>query len=91
VPGPGVTDGGDTSGGPCGVATVGICPVVPGPGATGVGDRSIGLFTTSVVAPTSTGAGPCVAILLSFSYDTDIYLDQGSNRSGGKNLDLVSI
>ena len=28
--------------------------------------------TTIVVVPISTGVGPCVAILLSFCYDTDI-------------------
>ena len=72
VPGPGVTGGGADSGGPCGVATVGIRPVVPGPGATGAGARSIGLVTIIVVVPVSTGVGPCVAILLSFSFYTDI-------------------
>ena len=61
VPGPGVTAGGADSGGPAGVATVGICPVVPGPAGTGVGLGTAGpgmLF---------------VAILSSFSCDTDIY------------------
>ena len=72
VPGPGVTDGGTDSGGPMGLGTVGICPVVPGPAGTGAGDRSIGLGVTSATAPVSTGAGPCVAILLSFCSDSDI-------------------
>jgi hypothetical protein len=85
VPGPGVTAGGADSGGPTGVATVGIRPVVPGPGATGAGARSIDLITT-VVVPMSTGVGPCVAILLSFSCYTDIYPDQGSNITAEKPL-----
>ena len=72
IPGLGVTEGGADSGGPAGFLTVGICPVDPGPGATAAGNRSIGLVTTSAAAPVSTGLGPCVAILLSFSYDTDI-------------------
>ena len=74
VPGPGATDGGADSGGPWGAVTVGICPVVPGPGGTGAGDRSSGLITTGTV-PVFTGAGPCVAIFVSFRYDSDIYLD----------------
>ena len=72
VPGPGVTAGGADSGGPTGLGTVGIWPVVPGPGATGAGARSIGLVTIIVVVPVSTGVGPCVAILSSFSCYTDI-------------------
>ena len=85
IPALGVTAGAAASGGPTGVLAVGICPVVPGPAGTGAGARSTGLVTAGVT-PVSTGAGTLVAILSSFSYDTDIYLRQETNITGSKTV-----
>ena len=64
APGPGGTAGGAVSGGPVGVGTVGICPVVPGPAGTEPGPV-VGGPEMEFVVPVSTGVGPCVAILSS--------------------------
>jgi hypothetical protein len=61
APGPGATGGGAVSGGPIGVGTITICPVVPGPGGTGAGAVSGGPIGVTEVG-TSTGIGAIVVM-----------------------------